>query len=205
MKFDRVFFLAARSLPFFLRRHLLIQPIASSLAFRNKRWRCWNKDVPMPLILFRLRNLGSAIIAEVGERHSANLRSPSKIGDGAPLGAVFKDRRFTGELFQPAHPAAIQCNPHSLVARFGTAKSKCLRSLHLHSRDARRTKHRIAGKLRLCSDAIARRHATVRHDRHWCGSGNRGYDAAQSCSGDSAAGWNRVALMNEPFSGAIAR
>ena len=46
------------------------------------------------------------------------LEVASKIGDGAPLGAVFKDRRFTGEVIPvDAARARSNCHSHSLVTR----------------------------------------------------------------------------------------
>ncbi len=57
-----------------------------------------------PPTRFRRRSLDSATFPGAAGRRSARSRLRKKIGDGAPSGAVFKDRRQTGEIVPPDAP-----------------------------------------------------------------------------------------------------
>ena len=85
-----------------------------------------------------------------------------KIGDNVPVGAVFHNRRLTGEILQPNAPGRDPSNyTHHLVARTGSSKRTCISALHLHSRYTAGKKHRSPCQLRLHSDEIERHRAIV--------------------------------------------
>ena len=87
---------------------------------------------------------------------------------GAPVGAVFKDRRRTGEIIPPDAPGRDPIVTRILWLRgLEPQNAQRLSPLHLHSRHTGRTKHRTAGELWLCAHAIARRHSALRHRRAW--------------------------------------
>ena len=94
------------------------------------------------------------------------LEIAEKIGGAAPSGAVFKDRRRTGEILPPDAPGRDPIVTRILWLRGREAQNaNALWPLHLHSRHARGAEHRHAGELRLRPDAFARRDPALRHRR----------------------------------------
>ncbi len=94
------------------------------------------------------------------------LEIAEKIGGAAPSGAVFKDRRRTGEILPPDAPGRDPIVTRILWLRGReAAERECVRPLHLHSRHTRGANHRPAGELRLRADAFSRRDPALRHRR----------------------------------------
>ena len=92
-----------------------------------------------------------------------NLEIAEKIGGSAPSGAVFKDRRRTGEIVPPDSPGRDPIVSRILWLRGRepqNARAFCPH--HLHSWNSGGAEHRFAGELRLRAHALARRHSTLR-------------------------------------------
>ena len=87
----------------------------------------------------------------------------SKIGANAPLGAVFKSRKLTGEILRAerARPRSDR-DPDPVAARSGAGQCAGLFAQHLHPWHAGGKTHRAAGQLRLHPDAFPRRGASLR-------------------------------------------
>ena len=87
------------------------------------------------------------------------LEIADKIGDGAPAGTVFKDRRRTGEVVAVDSPGRDPIVTRIIWLRgLRSAERKCLSPRHLHSRHTRGTKHRPPVELRMHSNEISRHH-----------------------------------------------
>ena len=83
------------------------------------------------------------------------LQVAQKIGDNAPVGAVFHNRRFTGEVLasECAGPRSDH-DAHHLAARPRGGKCARLCAVHLYSWNAGGEKHWTACQLRLHSHEV---------------------------------------------------
>ena len=134
------------------------------------------------------------------------LEVATKIGGGAPLGAVFKDRHFTGEVIPVDAPGRdpIVTRILWLRGREPQNANAYRRYIYIHGTPEERNIG-SPGKLRLCAHAIARCHSTLRHGRAWRRSHDRQYGPCMR----SIRRFFRLAesreKMKEPFAGVIAR
>ncbi len=65
------------------------------------------------------------------------LQVAEKIGDHAPVGAVFRNRRFTGEIIKPNAPGRDPVITRIIWLRgLATLECACLQPVHLYSRHA---------------------------------------------------------------------
>ncbi len=109
---------------------------------------------PISTSKFGLGDRPGSFGTPLGELEIAN-----KIGDGAPAGTVFKDRRRTGEVVAVNAPGRDPIVTRIIWLRGREAQNReRIWSRHLHSRHAGRAKHRPAGELRLHSHAFGRHH-----------------------------------------------
>ena len=83
-----------------------------------------------------------------------NLAVEKKIGDNAPVGAVFHKRRLTGEVLTQRSGPRPHYYTNYMAARTGSAKRACVSTRHLYSRHAAGEKDRSPCKLRLHPDEI---------------------------------------------------
>ena len=114
----------------------------------------------------------------LGDRREATdaagrLEIADKIGDGAPTGTVFKDRRRTGEIVARERARArSDRDANHLAARTGSAKRQCLRrDIYIHGTPEERNIGRPAsyGCIRMRS---RRHHQSLQHRR----AGRAGHD-----------------------------
>jgi len=85
-----------------------------------------------------------------------------KIGDNAPTGAVFHNRRFTGEVLQPNAPGRDPVTTRIIWLRgLEAQKRACFSALYLYSRDAAGEDNRPASQLWMYSDEVERRCCTL--------------------------------------------
>ena len=91
-----------------------------------------------------------------------------KIGDNAPIGAVFHNRRFTGEVLQPNAPGRDPVTTRiiwlrGLEAQNAHAFQRCI---YIHGTPEEKT-NRPSGQLRLHSNEVDRCRRTLRSRPAW--------------------------------------
>src|SRR6184192_4209597 len=109
-----------------------------------------------------------------------------KIGDNVPSGAVFHNRRLTGEILQPNAPGRYPVITRHLVAWIGSAKRACISAWHLYPRHTAGENNRSPCQLWLHSDEIERRGGAVQSRSR--GSSRADYSRPTSENGTSTAG-----------------
>ena len=111
------------------------------------------------------------------------LQIAEKIGDNAPPGAVFKDRRRTGEIVLANSPGRDPIVTRILWLRGRESQNaNAFASGHLHSRHTGGTADRKASELRMYSNALNRHRPIVQHRWNWRGGHDRGRAARQRSS-----------------------
>ena len=85
-------------------RHASIAVIRSSSAFRSNEWPCCEDGAPLATYPVSTSKFGLGDIPGSSGTPLGALEVAEKIGGGAPSGAVFKDRRRTGEIVAPDAP-----------------------------------------------------------------------------------------------------
>jgi lipoprotein-anchoring transpeptidase ErfK/SrfK len=134
-----------------------------------------------------------------------NLEVASKIGDSAPLGAVFKDRRFTGEIIGPDAPGRDPIVTRILWLRGREAQNQNAygRYIYIHGTPEERNIGLPVsyGCIRMRSPDIVQLYDIVGLGAEVTIVNTPLHDVVHSILPPGG----RVALMKEPFAGALAR
>ena len=109
-----------------------------------------------------------------------------KIGDNVPSGAVFHNRRLTGEILQANAPGRDPVITHHLVTWIGSAERARISAWHLYPWHTAGENNRSSCQLWLHSDEIERRSGAVQSRSG--GSSRADYSRPTSENGTSTAG-----------------